>query len=118
MVGEDGTEYVVNVTKDNADQLLMAAIAERAKTSSSSIFAKALQGFKSSQIQAINSVPDVQNAINSFSTGTAQPKVINVQTDVSLNGRSMAREMAQPLQIEIDRKNRIKFRREGRIFNP
>ncbi|MEB0328409.1 tape measure protein [Lacticaseibacillus paracasei] len=118
VVGEDGTEYVVNVTKDNADQLLMAAIAERAKTSSSSIFAKALQGFKSSQIQAINSVPDVQNAINSFSTGTAQPKVINVQTDVSLNGRSMAREMAQPLQIEIDRKNRIKFRREGRIFNP
>ncbi|KAB1967094.1 tape measure protein [Lacticaseibacillus paracasei] len=118
VVGEDGTEYVVNVTKDNADQLLMAAIAERAKTSSSSIFAKALKGFKSSQIQAINSVPDVQNAINSFSTGTAQPKVINVQTDVSLNGRSMAREMAQPLQIEIDRKNRIKFRREGRIFNP
>lgn len=118
VVGEDGTEYVVNVTKDNADQLLMAAIAERAKTSSSSIFAKALQGFKSSQIRAINSVPDVQNAINSFSTGTAQPKVINVQTDVSLNGRSMAREMAQPLQIEIDRKNRIKFRREGRIFNP
>ena len=118
VVGEDGTEYVVNVTKDNADQLLMAAITERAKTSSSSIFAKALQGFKSSQIQAINSVPDVQNAINSFSTGTAQPKVINVQTDVSLNGRSMAREMAQPLQIEIDRKNRIKFRREGRIFNP
>ena len=106
VVGEDGTEYVVNVTKDNADQLLMAAIAERAKTSSSSIFAKALKGFKSSQIQAINSVPDVQNAINSFSTGTAQPKVINVQTDVSLNGRSMAREMAQPLQIEIDRKNR------------
>ncbi|MBT9262879.1 tape measure protein [Lacticaseibacillus paracasei] len=118
VVGEDGTEYVVNVTKDNADQLLMAAIAERAKTSSSSIFAKALQGFKSSQIRAINSVPDVQNAINSFSTGTAQPKVINVQTDVSLNGRSMAREMAQPLQIEIDRRNRIKFRREGRIFNP
>lgn len=118
VVGEDGTEYVVNVTKDNADQLLMAAIAERAKISSSSIFAKALKGFKSSQIQAINSVPDVQNAINSFSTGTAQPKVINVQTDVSLNGRSMAREMAQPLQIEIDRKNRIKFRREGRIFNP
>ncbi|MDM7527705.1 tape measure protein [Lacticaseibacillus paracasei] len=118
VVGEDGTEYVVNVTKDNADQLLMAAIAERAKTSSSSIFAKALQGFKSSQIRAINSVPDVQNAINSFSTGTAQPKVINVQTDVSLNGRSMAREIVQPLQIEIDRKNRIKFRREGRIFNP
>ncbi|MCT2893518.1 tape measure protein [Lacticaseibacillus paracasei] len=118
VVGEDGTEYVVNVTKDNADQLLMAAIAERAKTSSSSIFAKALKGFKSSQIQAINSVPDVQNAINSFITGTEQPKVINVQTDVSLNGRSMAREMAQPLQIEIDRKNRIKFRREGRIFNP
>lgn len=118
VVGEDGTEYVVNVTKDNADQLLMAAIAERAKTSSSSIFAKALKGFKSSQIQAINSVPDVQNAVNSFSAGTVQPKVINVQTDVSLNGRSMAREMAQPLQIEIDRKNRIKFRREGRIFNP
>lgn len=118
VVGEDGTEYVVNVTKDNADQLLMAAIAERAKTSSSSIFAKALKGFKSSQIQAINSVPDVQSTINSFSTGTAQPKVINVQTDVSLNGRSMAREMAQPLQIEIDRKNRIRFRREGRIFNP
>lgn len=118
VVGDDGAEYVINVTKDNADQLLMAAIAERAKTSSSSIFAKALKGFKSSQIQAINSVPDVQNAINSFSTGTAQPKVINVQTDVSLNGRSMAREMAQPLQIEIDRKNRIKFRREGRIFNP
>ncbi|OAU15192.1 tape measure protein [Lacticaseibacillus rhamnosus] len=118
VVGEDGTEYVVNVTKDNADQLLMAAIAERAKTSSSSIFAKALKGFKSSQIQAINSVPDVQNAVNSFSTGTVQPKVINVQTDVSLNGKSMAREMAQPLQIEIDRKNRIKFRREGRIFNP
>ncbi|RND49344.1 tape measure domain protein [Lacticaseibacillus paracasei] len=118
VVGEDGIEYVVNVTKDNADQLLMAAIAERAKTSSSSIFAKALKGFKSSQIQAINSVPDVQNAVNSFSAGTAQPKVINVQTDVSLNGRSMAREMAQPLQIEIDRKNRIKFRREGRIFNP
>lgn len=118
VVGEDGTEYVVNVTKDNADQLLMAAIAERAKTSSSSIFAKALQGFKSSQIRAINLVPDVQNAINSFSTGTAQPKVINVQTDVSLNGKSMAREMVQPLQIEIDRKNRIKFRREGRIFNP
>lgn len=71
VVGEDGTEYVVNITKDNADQLLMAAIAERAKNSSSSIFAKALKGFKSSQIQAINSVPDVQNAINSFSTGTA-----------------------------------------------
>ncbi|MEN3093313.1 tape measure protein [Lacticaseibacillus paracasei] len=118
VVGDDGAEYVINVTKDNADQLLMAAIAERAKTSSSSIFAKALKGFKSSQIQAINSVPDVQSTINSFSTSTAQPKVINVQTDVSLNGRSMAREMAQPLQIEIDRKNRIKFRREGRIFNP
>ncbi|RND38971.1 tape measure domain protein [Lacticaseibacillus paracasei] len=113
VVGEDGTEYVVNVTKDNADQLLMAAIAERAKTSSSSIFAKALQGFKSSQIQAINSVPDVQNAINSFSTGTAQPKVINVQTDVSLNGRSMARELAKPIQIEINRNSSIRLRRKG-----
>ncbi|WP_195340860.1 tape measure protein [Lacticaseibacillus paracasei] len=113
VVGEDGTEYVVNVTKDNADQLLMAAIAERAKTSSSSIFAKALKGFKSSQIQAINSVPDVQNAINSFSTGTAQPKVINVQTDVSLNGRSMARELAKPIQIEINRNSSIRLRRKG-----
>lgn len=113
VVGEDGTEYVVNVTKDNADQLLMAAIAERAKTSSSSIFAKALQGFKSSQIRAINSVPDVQNAINSFSTGTAQPKVINVQTDVSLNGRSMARELAKPIQIEINRNSSIRLRRKG-----
>lgn len=113
VVGEDGTEYVVNVTKDNADQLLMAAITERAKTSSSSIFAKALQGFKSSQIQAINSVPDVQNAVNSFSTGTAQPKVINVQTDVSLNGRSMARELAKPIQIEINRNSSIRLRRKG-----
>lgn len=113
VVGEDGTEYVVNVTKDNADQLLMAAIAERAKTSSSSIFAKALKGFKSSQIQAINSVPDVQNAVNSFSTGTAQPKVINVQTDVSLNGRSMARELAKPIQIEINRNSSIRLRRKG-----
>lgn len=113
VVGEDGTEYVVNVTKDNADQLLMAAIAERAKTSSSSIFAKALQGFKSSQIQAINSVPDVQSAINSFSTGTAQPKVINVQTDVSLNGKSMARELAKPIQIEINRNGIISLRRKG-----
>ncbi|RND74962.1 tape measure domain protein [Lacticaseibacillus paracasei] len=113
VVGEDGTEYVVNITKDNADQLLMAAIAERAKNSSSSIFAKALKGFKSSQIQAINSVPDVQNAINSFSTGTAQPKVINVQTDVSLNGRSMARELAKPIQIEINRNSSIRLRRKG-----
>lgn len=113
VVGEDGTEYVVNVTKDNADQLLMAAIAERAKTSSSSIFAKALKGFKSSQIQAINSVPDVQSAINSFSNGTAQPKVINVQTDVSLNGRSMARELAKPIQLEINRNGIISLRRKG-----
>lgn len=113
VVGEDGTEYVVNVTKDNADQLLMAAIAERAKTSSSSIFAKALQGFKSSQIQAINSVPDVQNAINSFSTGTAQPKVINVQTDVSLNGKSMVNEMAEPLRIKIERNGRVQLYRKG-----
>jgi tape measure domain-containing protein len=113
VVGEDGTEYVVNVTKDNADQLLMAAIAERAKTSSSSIFAKALQGFKSSQIQAINSVPDVQNAINNFSTGTAQPKVINVQTDVSLNGKSMVNEMAEPLRIKIERNGRIQMYRKG-----
>lgn len=113
VVGEDGTEYVVNVTKDNADQLLMAAIAERAKTSSSSIFAKALQGFKSSQIQAINSAPDVQNAINSFSADTVQPKVINVQTDVSLNGRSMARELAKPIQIEINRNSSIRLRRKG-----
>ncbi|WP_445623014.1 tape measure protein [Lacticaseibacillus paracasei] len=113
VVGEDGTEYVVNVTKDNADQLLMAAIAERAKTSSSSIFAKALKGFKSSQIQAINSVPDVQSAITSFSTGTAQPKVINVQTDVSLNGKSMARELAKPIQIEINRNGIISLRRKG-----
>ncbi|GEK38904.1 phage tail tape measure protein [Lacticaseibacillus casei] len=113
VVGEDGAEYVVNVTKDNADQLLMAAITERAKTSSSSIFAKALQGFKSSQIQAINSVPDVQNAVNSFSTGTVQPKVINVQTDVSLNGKSMARELAKPIQIEINRNSSIRLRRKG-----
>ncbi|EPC27087.1 Phage tail length tape-measure protein [Lacticaseibacillus paracasei subsp. paracasei Lpp22] len=113
VVGEDGTEYVVNVTKDNADQLLMAAIAERAKTSSSSIFAKALQGFKSSQIRAINSVPDVQNAINSFSTGTAQPKVINVQTDVSLNGKSMVNEMAEPLRIKIERNGRVQLYRKG-----
>lgn len=113
VVGEDGTEYVVNVTKDNADQLLMAAIAERAKTSSSSIFAKALKGFKSSQIQAINSVPDVQNAINSFSTGTAQPKVINVQTDVSLNGKSMVNEMAEPLRIKIERNGRVQLYRKG-----
>ena len=113
VVGEDGTEYVVNVTKDNADQLLMAAIAERAKTSSSSIFAKALQGFKSSQIQAINSVPDVQSAINNFSTGTAQPKVINVQTDVSLNGKSMVNEMAEPLRIKIERNGRIQMYRKG-----
>ncbi|WP_460349145.1 tape measure protein [Lacticaseibacillus paracasei] len=113
VVGEDGTEYVVNVTKDNADQLLMAAIAERAKTSSSSIFAKALQGFKSSQIQAINSVPDVQSAINSFSTGTAQPKVINVQTDVSLNGKSMVNEMAEPLRIKIERNGRVQLYRKG-----
>lgn len=113
VVGEDGTEYVVNITKDNADQLLMAAIAERAKTSSSSIFAKALQGFKSSQIQAINSVPDVQSAINSFSTGTAQPKVINVQTDVSLNGKSMVNEMAEPLRIQIERNGRVQMYRKG-----
>ncbi|WBM89750.1 hypothetical protein [Lacticaseibacillus phage P7.1] len=113
VVGEDGTEYVVNVTKDNADQLLMAAIAERAKTSSSSIFAKALQGFKSSRIQAINSVPDVQSAINSFSTGTAQPKVINVQTDVSLNGKSMVNEMAEPLRIKIERNGRVQLYRKG-----
>jgi len=113
VVGEDGTEYVVNVTKDNADQLLMAAIAERAKTSSSSIFAKALKGFKSSQIQAINSVPDVQSTINSFSTSTVQPKVINVQTDVSLNGKSMARELAKPIQIEINRNGIISLRRKG-----
>ena len=113
VVGEDGTEYVVNVTKDNADQLLMAAIAERAKTSSSSIFAKALKGFKSSQIQAINSVPDVQSAINSFSTGTAQPKVINVQTDVSLNGKSMVNEMAEPLRIKIERNGRVQLYRKG-----
>lgn len=113
VVGEDGTEYVVNVTKDNADQLLMAAIAERAKTSSSSIFAKALKGFKSSQIQAINSVPDVQSAINSFSTGTAQPKVINVQTDVSLNGKSMVNEMAEPLRIQIERNGRVQMYRKG-----
>ncbi|WP_273932083.1 tape measure protein [Lacticaseibacillus paracasei] len=113
VVGEDGTEYVVNVTKDNADQLLMAAITERAKTSSSSIFAKALQGFKSSQIQAINSVPDVQNAVNSFSTGTVQPKVINVQTDVSLNGKSMVNEMAEPLRIKIERNGRVQLYRKG-----
>lgn len=113
VVGEDGTEYVVNVTKDNADQLLMAAIAERAKTSSSSIFAKALKGFKSSQIQAINSVPDVQSTINSFSTGTAQPKVINVQTDVSLNGKSMVNEMAEPLRIKIERNGRVQLYRKG-----
>lgn len=113
VVGEDGTEYVVNVTKDNADQLLMAAIAERAKTSSSSIFAKALKGFKSSQIQAINSVPDVQSAINSFSTGTAQPKVINVQTDVSLNGKSLVNEMAEPLRIQIERNGRVQMYRKG-----
>ncbi|UWY25680.1 tape measure protein [Lacticaseibacillus paracasei] len=113
VVGEDGTEYVVNITKDNADQLLMAAITERAKTSSSSIFAKALQGFKSSQIQAINSVPDVQNAVNSFSTGTVQPKVINVQTDVSLNGKSMVNEMAEPLRIKIERNGRIQMYRKG-----
>lgn len=113
VVGEDGTEYVVNITKDNADQLLMAAITERAKTSSSSIFAKALQGFKSSQIQAINSVPDVQNAINSFSTGTVQPKVINVQTDVSLNGKSMVNEMAEPLRIKIERNGRVQLYRKG-----
>lgn len=113
VVGEDGTEYVVNVTKDNADQLLMAAIAERAKTSSSSIFAKALKGFKSSQIQAINSVPDVQNAVNSFSTGTVQPKVINVQTDVSLNGKSMVNEMAEPLRIKIERNGRVQLYRKG-----
>lgn len=113
VVGEDGTEYVVNVTKDNADQLLMAAITERAKTSSSSIFAKALQGFKSSQIQAINSVPDVQNAVNSFSTGAVQPKVINVQTDVSLNGKSMVNEMAEPLRIQIERNGRVQLYRKG-----
>lgn len=113
VVGEDGTEYVVNVTKDNADQLLMAAIAERAKTSSSSIFAKALKGFKSSQIQAINSVPDVQSTINSFSTGTAQPKVINVQTDVSLNGKSLVNEMAEPLRIQIERNGRVQMYRKG-----
>lgn len=113
VVGEDGTEYVVNVTKDNADQLLMAAIAERAKTSSSSIFAKALKGFKSSQIQAINSVPDVKSTINSFSTGTAQPKVINVQTDVSLNGKSMVNEMAEPLRIQIERNGRVQMYRKG-----
>ncbi|WCZ19980.1 tape measure protein [Lacticaseibacillus paracasei] len=113
VVGEDGTEYVVNVTKDNADQLLMAAITERAKTSSSSIFAKALQGFKSSQIKAINSVPDVQSAINSFSTGTAQPKVIKIQSDILLNGKNMARELARPLQIEINRNSSIRLRRKG-----
>lgn len=113
VVGEDGTEYVVNVTKDNADQLLMAAIAERAKTSSSSIFAKALKGFKSSQIQAINSVPDVQSTINSFSTGAAQPKVINVQTDVSLNGKSLVNEMAEPLRIQIERNGRVQMYRKG-----
>lgn len=49
VIGEDGTEYVVNVTKDNADELLAAAITERAQTRPESVFAQAMRGKDATQ---------------------------------------------------------------------
>jgi SLT domain-containing protein len=49
VIGEDGTEYVVNVTKENADELLAAAITERAQTRPESVFAQAMRGKDATQ---------------------------------------------------------------------
>jgi SLT domain-containing protein/uncharacterized protein YcfJ len=49
VIAEDGTEYVVNITKENADELLAAAITERAKTRPESVFAQAMRSKDATQ---------------------------------------------------------------------
>jgi tape measure domain-containing protein len=51
VIGEDGTEYAINVTKPNADELLAAAIEERAKYDQDGFFAKTLADVHSAQAQ-------------------------------------------------------------------
>jgi hypothetical protein len=64
VIGEDGTEYVVNITKTNADELLAAAIEERAQTHPESIFAKTLQN----QMEAQSSIA-ISNGIGTLPSG-------------------------------------------------
>ncbi|WP_260301994.1 tape measure protein [Schleiferilactobacillus harbinensis] len=64
VIAEDGTEYVVNITKSNADELLAAAIEERAQTHPESIFAKALQN----QMEGQSSVA-ISNGIGTLPSG-------------------------------------------------
>lgn len=81
VIGEDGTEYVVNITKTNADELLAAAIEERAQTHPESIFAKTLQnqmGVQSS-IAISNGIGTLPSGIMSGSgtTSSGLPDQIN-----------------------------------------
>jgi phage-related tail protein/SLT domain-containing protein/type III secretion system FlhB-like substrate exporter len=64
VIAEDGTEYVVNITKANADELLAAAIEERAQTHPESIFAKTLQN----QMEGQSSIA-ISNGIGTLPSG-------------------------------------------------
>lgn len=64
VIAEDGTEYVVNITKANADELLAAAIEERAQTHPESIFAKTLQN----QMEVQSSIA-ISNGIGTLPSG-------------------------------------------------
>lgn len=66
IIGEDGAEYAINVTKDNADDLLMAAITERAKQKPNGVFAATLDSLREG-----NSGVSDNAAMTSVVNGTA-----------------------------------------------
>lgn len=81
VIAEDGTEYVVNITKANADELLAAAIEERAQTHPESIFAKTLQNQMEGQsaIAISNGIGTLPSGIvgGSGNTSSGLPDQIN-----------------------------------------
>lgn len=86
LAGEDGDEYIINPKKNSADELLAAAIEDRAKKEPDGFFGKVLQDYQAAQqqqAQASAAMPSFSWGSGSTGTKTSGNSSNNAGVDMS-----------------------------------
>lgn len=120
VIGEDGAEYAINVTKPNADELLAAAMEERSKKDPNGFFSKVLADFQTAQQQqsaaavAVPSfsfnTPGMHDQSSKQSNGNpddfgnlvgAIAGTLEVHNNIQIDGKTIAKQIVKPTSEEI-----------------